>query len=222
MVEKSATRGRFVTFEGGEGVGKSTQVRRLARILVERGLRVVTTREPGGSEGGEQVRQLLVRGEPGRWDAISETLLLLAARRDHWTRLIDPNLREGAWVISDRFTDSTLIYQGIGRGVDRSVLDQLHHITLGKVAPDLTIVLDLPVHQGLGRTRVRNRGSSIDEDRFERMGLDFHERLRTGFRELAVHEPERIKTVDATNDADTVASTVISIVNARFQRELSS
>ena len=222
MVEAIPTRGRFVTFEGGEGVGKSTQVRCLARILKERGITVVTTREPGGSDGGEQIRQLLVTGEPDRWDAISETLLLLAARRDHWIRLIDPALREGAWVISDRFLDSTLVYQGTGRGIGRPVLDQLHRVILGKVVPDLTIVLDMPVYDGLTRTRERDHGSYSNENRFERMDIDFHERLRTGFRELAAHEPKRIKTIDAMNDVETVARDVVSIVYAQFQKELSS
>jgi len=213
-------RGRFITFEGGEGAGKSTQVRRLAEVLRGRGLDVVTTREPGGSDGAEQIRDLLVTGEPGRWDPVSEALLLYAARRDHWRRLIDPALEKGAWVISDRFADSTIVYQGVGRGVEAGLLNSLHQIALGDVAPDLTLLLDIPAETGLARTREREAAQATAETRFERMDLDFHQRLRRGFTDLATRSGGRIVTIDASDDPDTVADAVTDAVRRAFSEEL--
>ena len=149
-------RGRFITVEGGEGAGKSTQVSLLVAALARAGLPVRATREPGGSPGGEAIRRLLLEGEGERWDAISEALLLVAARHDHVTRLIKPSLEQGVWVVSDRFADSTLAYQGYGRGVGPAQLAELHHFALGAFAPDLTLVLDLPIEIGLARAAARS------------------------------------------------------------------
>ena len=212
--------GRFLTFEGGEGAGKSTQVRRLATTLRESGIKVTVTREPGGSPGAEDIRRLLVTGEPGRWGAVSESLLLYAARWDHWVRLIEPALKRGHWVISDRFTVSTLVYQGVGRGVERAWLDELHRLVLGDVAPDLTFLLDLAVETGLARTQARDQASATDETRFEHMNLDFHQSLRRGFAELAANDQARIVTLDASGGVDGVANAVLDAVRTKLPKDL--
>lgn len=218
MVEQppSGRPGRFLTFEGGEGAGKSTQIRILADALRDRGLEVVTTREPGGSEEAENIRALLVTGDPGRWDAISETLLLYAARRDHWLRLIQPALAEGKWVLCDRFADSTRVYQGIGKGVQADLIESLHRLSLGEVEPDLTLLLDLPAETGLARTRSRESASASGETRFERMTLEFHRSLRAGFMALAAAHPNRFATIDATQGVADVAAQVLDAVGRGF------
>ena len=203
--------GRLITFEGGEGAGKSTQLARLCEVLHERGLEVVGTREPGGSSGAEAIRELLVRGEPGRWDAVAETLLHFAARRDHYTQTIEPALARGAWVVCDRFADSTMAYQAYGLGVDESFVTGLYQRVLGGFAPDLTIILDLPVDQGLARALARGGAS-----RYERMDMDFHQRLRDGFLAIAKAEPDRCAVIDAGQDADRVHDAVLALVDDRL------
>ncbi len=204
------TTGRFITFEGGEGAGKSTQLARLCEVLHERGLEVVGTREPGGSPGAEAIRELLVHGEPQRWDAVTETLLHFAARRDHFVRTIEPALGRGAWVVCDRFADSTMAYQAYGLGVEKSFVTELYEQLLGGFAPDLTIILDLPVEQGLARAVIRG-----GVDRYERMGKDFHQRLRDGFLAIAATEPGRCAIIDASRDEDAVHDAVIALVDMR-------
>ncbi|MEO5374773.1 MAG: dTMP kinase [Alphaproteobacteria bacterium] len=189
------TRGRFVTFEGGEGAGKSTQVRLLIEALGRAGIDALATREPGGAPGAEQIRRLLVEGDVGRWDPMTEALLHFAARRDHMARTVWPALDAGRWVVSDRFADSTMAYQGHGQALDRSVIEGLYRLVLGDFAPDLTVILDLPVEVGLGRAAARN-GSGV-EDRYERMGLDFHRRLRQAFLDIAAREPTRCVVIPA-------------------------
>lgn len=210
-------RGRFITFEGGEGAGKSTQIRVLAAALEKAGQDVCLTREPGGSAGAEQIRELLVTGDPQRWDAMTELLLLYAARRDHVRRLIEPALEKGCWVLCDRFADSTMAYQGYGHGLDRSKIAELHKIVLGELGPDLTIILDLDPIVGLARTRIsdeaQRRGA---EDRFERMEIEFHQRMRDGFREIAAAEQERVVLVDAEVGADSVSNTISELVRERL------
>ena len=194
-------RGRFITLEGGEGAGKSTQQRLLVSALQSQGLEVIATREPGGSPGAEEIRTLLVKGDSLRWDGVSEALLHFAARRDHLRSLVWPALERGAWVVSDRFADSTLAYQGYGHGLDRKVYDQLYRIVCGDFKPDLTLILDLPVADGLARAGKRGGG----EDRYESMGAAFHERLRQGFLKIAEEEPTRCRVVDASKDEAAVA-----------------
>jgi dTMP kinase len=186
-------RGRFITFEGGEGGGKSTHAKLLARALEAAGHAVVLTREPGGAPGAEEIRALIVEGPPDRWDGLTETLLLTAARREHVVRTIEPALAAGRWVVCDRFADSTLAYQGYGRGLESGVLDALRALAVGGLAPDLTLVLDLTVEQGLARARQRP-GS---EHRFEAMDRGFHERVRRGFLAIAAAEPARCVVLDA-------------------------
>ncbi len=212
MTLPSTRRGQFITFEGGEGTGKSTQARLLTDFVRGQGKNVVTTREPGGSPGAETIRKLLVEGEPGRWDGITETLLLCAARHDHVERLIRPALERGDWVICDRFIDSTIAYQGHGAGVDIDLINRLSAAAAGDVVPDLTIILDLPVEAGLARATQRAGG----EDRFERKGIDFHRRIRDGFLAIAEAAPERCEIVSAAEPIDRIAGRVSAILAERL------
>lgn len=206
------TRGRFITFEGGEGAGKSTQVRILAERLRGAGREVVATREPGGSTGGEAIRALLVTGDPDRWSAISETLLMYAARRDHIERTIRPALARGAWVISDRFADSTRAYQGAGGQAPPGLVAALETFVLEDARPDLTLILDLPVQMGLARASLRGGA----EARFEAKGEAFHQRLREAFLAIAEAEPRRCAVLDAAEAPDQVSDAVWRAVAARL------
>ncbi len=204
--------GRFITLEGGEGAGKSTQIARLKDKLERLGHAVVATREPGGAPGAEMVRKLLVEGPAERWDGTTEALLHFAARRDHLRSTVWPALKRGAWVISDRFADSTVAYQGYGYGVDRLMLDKLYGIAVGDFRPDLTLILDLPVETGLGRAAAR-RGS---ETRYESLAVDFHGRVRAGFLEIATADPGRCVVIDATRDIEAVAAAIAAAVRVRL------
>lgn len=217
-MSRGQRRGRFITFEGGEGAGKSTQIRLLASRLTERGLDVRVTREPGGTEGAERIRKLLVEGEIGAWTPLTEALLHYAARREHVVRVVEPALAAGAWVLSDRFADSTRAYQGWGHGLGVAAIDRLHRLALGAFRPDLTLILDLPIATGLARAAVR-RGT---ETRYERMALDFHARVRRGFRAIARAEPRRCALVDARADIDVVAARIRRLVETRLARALPS
>ena len=196
----AVTRGKFITLEGGEGAGKSTQIGELARRLTSAGVEVVATREPGGSPGAEAVRELLVNGAADRWSAVSETLLMYAARRDHIERLIGPALNRGAWVISDRFADSTRAYQGAAGAAPAGLISALETHVLEGMTPDLTLILDLPAAEGL--QRASSRGGAA---RFEAKGPAFHERLRGAYLALADAEPDRCKIIDAAADRTAVA-----------------
>ncbi len=207
----TATRGRFISIEGGEGAGKSTQVGLLVVALDRAGIPAQASREPGGSPGAEAIRRLLLEGEGERWDAISEALLLVAARRDHVTRVIAPALAQGVWLVSDRFANSTMAYQGYGRGVALADLVALHRFALAEFAPDLTIILDLPVEIGLARAAARSAA-----DRFERLDRDFHEKLREGFRQIAADNPARCVLIDASADPQTVHRAVVAAVEQRL------
>jgi dTMP kinase len=207
-----AARGRFITIEGGEGAGKSTQVDLLVAALTHAGIASQRTREPGGSEGAEAIRRLLLEGADERWDAISETLLFYAARREHVTRLIAPALDCGTWVVCDRFADSTIAYQGYGRGLPLGELQALHRFALGDFAPDLTLILDLPVAEGLARAARR----SGNADRFERLDEAFHERLRQGFQQIAAADPQRCVVIDASGGVENVHREVLSTAATRL------
>jgi len=207
--------GKFITFEGGEGAGKSTQAHHLQARLEKAGISAVLTREPGGSPGAEEIRRLLVNGETERWNPLSETLLLYAARNDHLMRTIRPALRHGYWVISDRFADSSHAYQGAAGGIDSAFLDVLDKAVIENTLPDLTIILDIPAETGLKRTLKRN-GGKADEDRFENKTRAFHEKLREGFLAIARAEPERCAVVGTEADPDTVAQQIWQIVQDRL------
>lgn len=195
----------FISFEGIDGSGKSVQARRLANHLRDTGRDVTLTREPGGSPGAEEIRKLLVEGEPDRWSPETELLLFTAARRDHVERLIRPALKAGRTVISDRFADSTRIYQGATRGDLRQAVDQLHQLMIG-IEPDLTLVIDLPAELALARGTARG-GAEV---RFEDMGLPFQEKLRDGFRELAESTPERVRLINGTGSVEEVSARVLA------------
>ncbi len=205
-----------MTIEGGEGAGKSTQAALLVGALGRAGIAALATREPGGSPGAEAIRRLLLEGEAERWDPLGEALLFAAARRDHVVRTILPALAAGTWVVCDRFADSTLAYQGDGKGLDRAVLVELQRLTLGGLAPDLTVILDLPVEEGLRRAAARSGAA----DRFERLGRAFHRRLRDGFRRIAAAEPQRCVVVDAAADPETVHRAILAAVAARLGVDL--
>jgi dTMP kinase len=206
------SRGRFITIEGGEGAGKTTQVGLLMAALERARIPARATREPGGSPGGEAIRQLLLEGDGDRWDAVGEALLLVAARSDHVARLIAPSLAQGIWVVSDRFADSTLAYQGYGRGLALEDLGTLHRIALAGFAADLTVILDLPAEIGLARAAAR---ASVD-DRFERLDRAFHERLRQGFRQIAAHDSARCVLIDGSSGPQTVHQAVLDAVKQRL------
>lgn len=203
--------GKFITFEGGEGTGKSTQARLLADYLTRQGHKVALTREPGGSSGAEIIRDLLVSGAIDRWSPISEVLMMYAARADHWQNLIQPELTKGTWVICDRFADSSIAYQGYGRGVDLDFLQQLYKMIIGDRQPDHTFVLDIDPGIGLQRSfqRLHASGRNVAEGRFEAMALEFHKRLRNGFLEIARMSPDRCLVIDATKPLHTIHQEII-------------
>jgi dTMP kinase len=203
---------RFITLEGGEGAGKSTQARRLAAALEARGVASIVTREPGGSPGAEDIRKLLVNGDPGRWDALTETLLLFAARADHVAHTIRPALDAGKFVICDRFTDSTYAYQGVGRDTPRETIRRIESVVLEDFKPDMTLMLDLPVEAGLERAGARGGA----ETRFESFDTDFHERLRQAFLDIARRSPDRCTVIDANGSEDDVAQAIWDAVSRRF------
>jgi dTMP kinase len=206
--------GRFLTIEGIEGVGKSTQVTRLSTALNERGIAHVVTREPGGTPLAERIRAVLLDNVPGEtMPPTAELLLMFAARAVHLTNLVEPALRAGRWVLCDRFIDATYAYQGGGRGLSADTIGQLETLVLGARRPDLTLLLDAPVEQALGRARHRNAGAAAD--RFESERAEFFERVRDAYRARAAAEPGRIAVVDASQSADRVAAQILELLRAR-------
>ncbi len=208
------SKGFFITFEGGEGAGKSTQIRRLADRLRALNHEVVLTREPGGSPGAEAIRDIVLNGPPERWSPVTETLLMYASRRDHIERVIRPALEAGKVVLCDRFADSTRAYQGAGGQVDARLIDVLETTVLEGVRPDLTLILDLPVEAGLARALSRGGG----EDRFEAKGAAFHERLRQAFLQIAVNEPERCVVLRADRTLEAIEADIRAAVEPRLER----
>jgi dTMP kinase len=207
-------RGKFITFEGGEGGGKSTHVQRLGNKIKSLGIGVLTTREPGGSPGAEAIRHVLLSGAAKPLGPHAEAILFAAARADHLRQTIEPALDAGKWVISDRFADSTRIYQGVLGNLDPRLISRLETLTVGETKPDLTIVLDIPPEIGLRRARERRGNEPID--RFEAEALDFHKKLREAFIELAEREPQRCVVINAGVDPATVADAIWATVSARL------
>jgi dTMP kinase len=207
-------RGKFITFEGGEGTGKSTQARALTERLKVLGIAVTQTREPGGSPGAEVIRHVILSGAAKPLGPDAEAMLFAAAREDHIAHTIKPALDRGHWVICDRFADSTRVYQGVLGHVDPRLIKRLEKITVGDNRPDLTIILDAPAETGLARAHARRGNGAID--RFESEDIAFHERLRDAYRQLAVGEPERCVLIDASETPERVTEQVWSVVNRRL------
>ena len=210
-----SNRGKFITFEGGEGAGKSTQIKVLANDLRDVGLNVTTTREPGGTPKAERLREILLSGTIAALGPLAEAALFSAARIDHVDRLIEPALARGGWVLSDRFADSTRAYQGARGGVTPGDLDCLERAAVGATTPDLTIILDLPPETGLARAAAR-RGTGGDVDRFESEDIDFHRALRSAFLDIAARHPQRCCVIDATRPVAEVSRTIRSMIEARL------
>ena len=217
--------GKFISLEGGEGAGKTTQIKMLADTLRATGFDPVITREPGGAPGAEMIRGLLVEGGIDRWQPMTEALLHFAARLEHVRETIAPALEEGQWVVSDRFSDSTIAYQGYGHDLGQETMARLHELVLGGFQTDLTLILDIPVEAGLARAGKREAGKieageSAGEDRYERMDLDFHRLLRDGFLDIARRNSERCLIVDADQAPDQVHTLIREIVQNRFGVDL--
>lgn len=208
------SRGKFITIEGGEGAGKSTQATLLRDALSRHGLDVVQTREPGGAPGAERIRRLLVVDDGLEWDPLCEALLHFAARRDHLRYTITPALERGHWVVCDRFTDSTMAYQGYGQGLGRSVIEDLARLVVGERKPNLTVVLDIPAEIGLERAVQRK---SSNRSRYETMDLAFHRRLREGYLEIARLEPERCVVIDARAEVEAVYEAIMAALAERLK-----
>ena len=212
-------RGRFITFEGGEGSGKSTQARLLVDALRARGIAVTQTREPGGSPFAEAVRGVVMSAAHAAVTPLAEALLFSAARADHLAATIRPALDTGHWVVCDRFADSTRVYQGAAAGLDSAHIEALERMVVGATTPDLTLLLDIEPAEGLARATARRSGGGaapIDADTFETRHLDFHARLRAGFLDIAAREPHRMATIDATPDRDVVQDAIWAVVTARL------
>jgi dTMP kinase len=213
-VKRSPGRGRFITFEGGEGSGKSTQIKTLAERVSATRLQTLVTREPGGSPGAEIIRHLVLSGMGKLLGPDAETLLFAAARDDHVRSVIQPALNQGTWVLCDRFSDSTRVYQGRVGHVAPELLSAMERVTIGDLKPDLTIILDVPVEIGMQRAAAR-RGTGTP-DRFEAEDVQFHQQLREAYRQIATDEPQRCVLIDATADATTVAANIWAAVRDRL------
>ncbi len=204
--------GKFITLEGGEGAGKSTQVRHLVAHLAQFGIKAITTREVGGPPSAEEIRTLWLSKEAGHWDPLTEVLLIMAARREHLVRTVWPALACGIWVVSDRFVDSTRAYQGVGLDLGVEKIDAIYAQVAGDFWPDLTLLLDVPVEIGMQRVASR-RGP---DDRYEQLERAFHEKLRQGFLGLAGKEPQRFAVVDAGGDQAAVSGAIEQVIAKRF------
>ena len=204
--------GVFITLEGGEGAGKSTQLKLLEERLVTHEIDIVRTREPGGVPSAETIRDLLVNGETDKWRPLTETLLHFAARHEHISRLVQPALDRGQWVLCDRFADSTTAYQGYAQNIDLETIATLYRLAVGNLEPNLTIILDLPVEVGLERAEDRGIGGT----RYEKMGIEFHKRLRDGFLQIAANNPHRCSILDATQSIEEISEYIMALVEERF------
>lgn len=203
----------FITFEGGEGAGKTTQIKMLAKALEEQGRDVVLTREPGGTIEAEKIRALLVEKEGGAWTPLAETLLFFTARHMHVETLIKPALKEDKIVLCDRFTDSTIAYQSYGHGLDLDLIKKTEDLSIGNFKPDLTFLLDLPAEKGLQRSKKRLNDVNSAEEKFEDLDIGFHEKLREGFLQIAKSEPERVHVIDALQPLEKIAQDIKEITD---------
>ena len=212
--------GKFITLEGGEGTGKTTQINNLHQYLTHSGVDCIVTREPGGTDEAEKIRNLLVQRDGGDWDPMSEALLLFAARREHLIKKIWPALEKGQWVISDRFVDSSRVYQGMAQGIGLNTVEGLYYMVAQEFEPDLTFIMDIEPEEGLRRSGKQNQ-MTLDlnestEDRYERLGLDFHEKVRNGFLQIAKDHPKRCVIVDAAQTPETIFDQMKDVLQIKF------
>lgn len=210
--------GKFITLEGGEGCGKSTQAKLLAQALQKLGIEAIATKEPGGTPDGAVLRNLLVTGDKDRFDAMTECLLYFADRRIHLTQVVWPALNKNQWVISDRYADSTEAYQyyGYNKRISREILSELYQMAAGNFKPDLTIILDMDPKRGMERSFAKAETQKVKELRFESQALEFHNNLRNGFKEIALREPERCVIINADKSIEEVHNEIMNIVKERF------
>ena len=216
--QSTKSKGLFITFEGGEGVGKTTQINLLKSYLLNINYKVVCSREPGGTIEGEQVRKLLVSGSSKTWDPMSEALMFNASRRQHINKIILPSLNKGNIVLCDRFIDSTIVYQGYAGSIEQSILKDLHKKFCYNLYPDLTFFLDLDASLGLKRTR--KRSDYKEENRFENFGLDYHNKISKGFNNLANNNKERIITIDASQSIEQISKNIINFINLKLEKNV--
>lgn len=214
------TKGVFITLEGGEGTGKSTQVKMLGAALSAAGVDAVLTREPGGTDQAERIRNLLIQRDAGNFDPLTEAMLMMSARREHLVNKIWPSMKQGKWVVSDRFADSTRAFQGYGMGLDQGLIDRIYEMIAGEFQPDLTFVFDIDAEKGLNRS-LKQLAVTADinestEDRYERMGVPFHNRLRQGFLDIAKRFPDRCVIIDASQDIATIHGQILKIIETRL------
>lgn len=213
-------KGVFITLEGGDGTGKSTQIKMLCQSLMESGLDVVMTREPGGTPQAERIRNFILQRDAGNFDALTEAMLMFAARREHLVDKIWPAMERGQWVISDRFADSTRAFQGFGHGLEMEKIEKLYDLVADGFKPDLTFIFDIDPEIGLSRSMkhmaTTSNKTESTEDRFELMGLDFHTRLRQGFLQIAKDNPDRCVLIDASQSIPKIHSQLISVISDRF------
>ena len=218
IAQSTKSKGLFITFEGGEGVGKTTQINLLKSYLLNINYKVVCSREPGGTIEGEQVRKLLVSGSSKTWDPMSEALMFNASRRQHINKIIFPSLDKGNIVLCDRFIDSTIVYQGYAGSIEQSILKDLHKKFCYNLYPDLTFFLNLEVSLGLKRTR--KRSDYKEENRFENFGLDYHNKISKGFNNLANNNKERIITIDASQSIEQISKNIINFINLKLEKNV--
>lgn len=222
MKHRRLSRGFFISFEGGEGAGKTTQINRLASYLKNQGYHIITTREPGGTPEGESLRKVLVQRDGGEWLPMAEVFLLYAARLMHIEKVIKPALEEGSIVITDRFADSSLAYQGYGYGLNIQAIKAVEALAIGGFKPDLTFILDIETKKGLERSTKRlasQKGYDKTEDRYERLNLKFHERLRQGFLNIAKSDTNRCRVVDSAQDIDSIAAQIQKSVDLILEKQ---
>lgn len=212
-------RGKFITFEGGEGTGKSTQLKLLSEYLAKKGLKSIPTKEPGGTDTGQELRRILVTGDKDKFDATAEALLYFADRHIHMVQKVWPALERGEWVLSDRFADSTVAYQyyGYDKRVSREDLDCLYKIAVGNFKPDLTLILDIDPQVGLARSFKKADTMAVKELRFEGRELAFHQRLRNGFLEIAAQDPQRCVVLDADKSIENLHKDIVDVITERFK-----
>ena len=218
IAQSTKSKGLFITFEGGEGVGKTTQINLLKSYLLNINYKVVCSREPGGTIEGEQVRKLLVSGSSKTWDPMSEALMFNASRRQHINKIILPSLDKGNIVLCDRFIDSTIVYQGYAGSIEQSILKDLHKKFCYNLYPDLTFFLNLDASLGLKRTR--KRSDYKEENRFENFGLDYHNKISKGFNNLANNNKERIITIDASQSIEQISKNIINFINLKLEKNV--